>query len=77
MSAPEKSELPTVAEQPKRWLKTLIMEVLLLLQALHSSLLPSSLECLTMLLNNQEASLTNMARCQESTLVSCNRQESA
>ena len=46
------------------------------MQALHSSLLPSSLECLTMLLNNQEASLTNMARCQESTLVFCNRQES-
>ena len=45
------------------------------MQALHSSPLPSSLACLIMLLN-QEASLTNMARCQESTLVSCNRQES-
>ena len=43
------------------------------MQALHSSPLPSSLACLIMLLN-QEAS-TNMARCQESTLVFCNRQE--
>ena len=44
------------------------------MQALHSSLLPSSPACLTMLLN-QEAS-TNMARFQEFILVFCNRQES-